>query len=110
MALRGCRVWVIDIDPRVAIQQKYARYLKRSDLINQGLFAAVQDGSRTAFKAGSFDIITNISAVEHFTGDGDIRFVREAARLLKKMAGSSSLSHRTCLSRVAVGMAFLPHL
>ena len=31
----------------------------------------------------SFDLITNISAVEHFTGDGDIAFVRQAARLLK---------------------------
>jgi SAM-dependent methyltransferase len=84
MALRGCQVWVIDIDPRVAIQQKYARYLKRGDLINRGLYAAVQDGGRTGFKTGAFDLITNISAVEHFTGDGDIHFVREAARLLKK--------------------------
>lgn len=84
LALRGCRVWVVDIDPRVMVQQKYARYLGRQDLIDNGLNAVIRDGTRTEFQDESFDLITNISAVEHFTGDGDITFVREAARLLKQ--------------------------
>lgn len=82
-ALQGCQVSVIDIDPRVRLQQKYARYLGRKDLIDNGLHATVQDATQTDFEDESFDLITNISAVEHFVGDGDIKFVQEAARLLK---------------------------
>jgi SAM-dependent methyltransferase len=44
----------------------------------------VQDATETQLDDGSFDLITNISAVEHFTGDGDIAFVQESARLLGK--------------------------
>lgn len=84
LALRGCDLWVVDIDPGVAIQQRYARHLNRPDLIDSGLRVAVQDATQMDFEAGSFDLITNISAVEHFTGDGDIAFVQEAARLLKE--------------------------
>ena len=82
-ALRGSQVWVTDIDPGVRVQHDYARYLGRQDLVEHGLYIAVQDATRTDFEAASFDLITNISAVEHFTGDGDIAFVKEAARLLK---------------------------
>jgi SAM-dependent methyltransferase len=81
-ALRGCLVSVLDIDSRVMVQQNYARYMGRPDLIDNGLYTVVQDATRTEFEDASFDLITNISAVEHFTGDGDIAFVREAARLL----------------------------
>lgn len=83
LALRGCDVSVLDIDPQVMLQQKYARYLGRPDLIDNGLAAIVQDATRMDYADESFDLITNISAVEHFTGDGDIAFVKEAARLLK---------------------------
>jgi SAM-dependent methyltransferase len=83
LALRGCRVWVMDIDPGVKVQHNYARYLGRPDLVDGGLHVAVQDATQTDFAAASFDLITNISAVEHFTGDGDTAFVKEAARLLK---------------------------
>jgi SAM-dependent methyltransferase len=82
-ASHGCLVSVIDIDAAVMIQQAYARYLGRPDLVDKGLSAVVQDATQTDFADASFDLITNISAVEHFTGDGDIAFVREAARLLK---------------------------
>jgi SAM-dependent methyltransferase len=82
-ALRGCQVTVIDIDPRVKLQERYAHYLGRADLLGSGLRVAVQDGTSTDLPSSSFDLITNISAVEHFTGDGDIQFVQEAARLLK---------------------------
>jgi SAM-dependent methyltransferase len=82
-ALRGHQVWVMDIDPGVKVQHNYARYLGRPDLVDGGLYVAVQDATQTDFAAASFDLITNISAVEHFTGDGDIAFVKEAARLLK---------------------------
>lgn len=81
-ALRGCNVSVVDIDPRVSIQYKYAHYLGRPDLVGNGLSVIVQDATQTDFPAEAFDLITNISAVEHFTGDGDIAFVQEAARLL----------------------------
>jgi SAM-dependent methyltransferase len=81
-ALSGCNVAVIDIDPRVEIQYRYAQYLGRSDLVGNGLSVIVQDATRTGLPAATFDLITNISAVEHFTGDGDIAFVQEAARLL----------------------------
>ena len=82
-ALRGCQVWVVDIDPNVLVQQKYARYAGRPDLVDNGLSATVQDATQMDFEPAFFDLITNISAVEHFTGDGDMTFVREAARLLK---------------------------
>ena len=81
-ALKGCDVSVLDIDARVMVQQDYARYFGRPDLIDDGLYATVQDATQTNFEDASFDLITNISAVEHFTGDGDVAFVREAARLL----------------------------
>lgn len=84
LALRGCQVSVIDIDPQVVVQQRYARYLGVPELIDNGLSVIVQDATRTDFADASFDLITNISAVEHFTGDGDIAFVREVARLLKE--------------------------
>jgi SAM-dependent methyltransferase len=84
LALRGCQVSVIDIDPQVAVQQRYARYLGVPELIDNGLSVSVQDATQTDFADASFDLITNISAVEHFTGDGDIRFVKEVARLLKE--------------------------
>ena len=83
-ALRGCQVSVIDIDPRVKVQQDYARYLGRQDLIDNGLRVIVQDATETQLDDGSFDLITNISAVEHFTGDGDIAFVQESTRLLRQ--------------------------
>lgn len=83
LALRGCDVSVLDIDPQVMLQKKYARYLGRPDLIDNGLSAIVQDATRMDYADESFDLITNISAVEHFTGAGDIAFVKEAARLLK---------------------------
>lgn len=82
LALRGCSVSVIDIDPRVRIQYKYAQYLGRPELIDSGLSVIVKDATRTGLPDAAFDLITNISAVEHFTGDGDIAFVQEAARLL----------------------------
>ena len=82
-ASRGCLVSVVDIDPAVMVQQQYARYLGRPDLVDNGLSAVVQDATQTDFADASFDLITNISAVEHFTGNGDIAFVKEAARLLK---------------------------
>jgi SAM-dependent methyltransferase len=81
-ALQGCQVSVLDIDSRVMVQQAYARYVGRPALIDNGLYTTVQDATQTDFEDGSFDLITNISAVEHFTGDGDIAFVKEAARLL----------------------------
>lgn len=83
-ALRGCQIWVVDIDPRVEIQYDYARYLGRQDLIDSGLHVIVQDATRTELDDESFDLITNISAVEHFTGDGDIAFVQESTRLLRQ--------------------------
>ena len=87
LALRGCDVSVLDIDPQVMLQQKYARYVGRRDLIDNGLAAIVQDATRMDYADASFDLITNISAVEHFTDDGDISFVKEAARLLKGVDG-----------------------
>ncbi|MFC2030210.1 class I SAM-dependent methyltransferase [Chloroflexota bacterium] len=82
-ALRGCQMSVIDVDPRVEVQRDYARYVGREDLIDNGLHVIVQDATRTDLEDESFDLITNISAVEHFTGDGDVTFVQEAARLLR---------------------------
>lgn len=84
LALRGCQVSVIDIDPQVMMQQRYAHYLGVPELIDNGLSVIVQDATQTDFADASFDLITNISAVEHFAGDGDITFVREVARLLKE--------------------------
>jgi SAM-dependent methyltransferase len=40
------------------------------------------DGTRTCFADGSFDCIFAISVIEHIEGDGDARFLDEAARLL----------------------------
>jgi SAM-dependent methyltransferase len=83
-ALRGCRMWVIDIDPRVEVQYDYARYLGRQDLIGDGLSVMVQDATCMDLGDTSFDLITNISAVEHFEGEGDIAFVQQAADLLEE--------------------------
>jgi predicted SAM-dependent methyltransferase len=40
------------------------------------------DGTRTCFPDASFDCIFAISVIEHIEGDGDARFLAEAARLL----------------------------
>lgn len=83
MASRGCEVHVIDIDPQVSIQKRYERYLKRDGDLEGQVHVTVQDATATSFKDEFFDLILNISAVEHFPGDGDIEFVKEAIRLLK---------------------------
>lgn len=79
----GCEVHVVDIDPKVAIQQKYARYLGKERWLDKRFYVNVQDATTTSFRDGLFDLILNISAVEHFPGDGDIEFVKEANRILK---------------------------
>lgn len=43
----------------------------------------VADATQTGLPDASFDRIFAVSVIEHFPGDGDIRFVREAARLLR---------------------------
>ena len=80
---RGCEVHVVDIDPRVVIQEKYARYLGKGEWINDGFYAYVQDATATEYPSDFFDVITAISSAEHFPGDGDIEFAREASRILK---------------------------
>ena len=83
LASRGCEVHVVDIDPEVAVQKRYGRYLGRGDDPVGRVYVTVQDATVTSFQDDFFDLILNISAVEHFPGDGDIEFVREANRILK---------------------------
>ena len=83
LAHLGCEVHVVDIDPKVAIQQKYARYSGKEEWLDKRFYVNVQDAAATSFQDGLFDLILNISAVEHFPGDGDIEFVKEANRILK---------------------------
>jgi len=79
----GCEVHMVDIDPKVAVQQKYARYLGKEGWLDKRFYVNIQDATATSFEDGFFDLILNISAVEHFPGDGDIDFVKEANRILK---------------------------
>ncbi len=72
-----------DIDPQVSIQKRYERYLTRDGDLEGQVHVAVQDATPPSFRHEFFDLILNISAVEHFPGDGDIEFVREANRILK---------------------------
>lgn len=83
LASRGCEVHVVDIDPQVSIQKRYERYLRRDGDLEGQVHVAVQDATATSFWDEFFDLILNISAVEHFPGDGDIEFVKEANRILK---------------------------
>jgi len=83
MASRGCEVHVVDIDPQVSIQRRYERYLRRDGDLEGKVHVTVQDATATSFPDEFFDLILNISAVEHFPGDGDIEFVKEANRILK---------------------------
>lgn len=83
MASRGCEVHVVDIDPQVAVQKRYERYLRRDGDLKGQVHVTVQDATATSFRDEFFDLILNISAVEHFPGDGDIEFVQEANRVLK---------------------------
>jgi len=83
LRFRGCEVYVVDIDPRVAIQEKYAHHLRKREWVNDGLYVCTQDATATDYPSGFFDVITAISSVEHFPGDGDTDFAREASRILK---------------------------
>ena len=83
MASRGCEVHVVDIDPQVSIQRRYERYLRRDGDLEGQVHVTVQNAMATSFRDEFFDLILNISAVEHFPGDGDIEFVKEANRILK---------------------------
>lgn len=83
MASRGSEVHVVDIDPQVAIQKRYDRYLRRDGDLEGRVHVTVQDATATSFRDEFFDLILNISAVEHFPGDGDTDFVKEANRILQ---------------------------
>ncbi len=82
-ASRGCELHVIDTHPKVSVQRKYARYLGLEGLLDGQVHITMQDATTTAFANDLFDLILNISAVEHFPGDGDIEFMREANRILR---------------------------
>ncbi|MBN1661949.1 MAG: class I SAM-dependent methyltransferase [Anaerolineae bacterium] len=82
-ALRGCKVSAMDADPRVLVQYKYAGYLRRQELVNDGLWVYVQDATQARFAPESFDIVTCISTIDRLPGNGDVRLMREASRLLR---------------------------
>jgi len=47
------------------------------------LCSKVVDMRQTDYPDGSFDVVLNISAIEHVPGDGDIQTMREMARIVR---------------------------
>jgi len=66
------------------------------------------DGSRLAFRDGTFDIVYSLSSVEHFGGfDGAKRSVEDMARVLKP-GGVLALATEWCVNGLASGEVFSP--
>jgi len=64
-------------------QNIYARKTSNSDSATKRLHIYEQDFMESDFKDGSFDVITNISVIEHFDNDNDSKAMRKSASLLK---------------------------
>lgn len=80
MAQQGYRVCLVDIDPVISQQAKWAYKV----LGEHFSWLAVQaDGTRLPFPDFSFDIVTCISTIEHLPGDADVSMAKEMSRVLK---------------------------
>jgi len=74
---------VVDQGDWVSWQQRMAQRLRKKGLLRALSFHAFRsDGRHLAFRDGSFDRITAISAIEHIPDNGDVATVRELSRIL----------------------------
>ncbi len=80
IAQQGYQVCLVDIDPAISQQTRWAR--KTLDDRFSWL-AAQADGTHLPFPDFSFDVVTCISTIEHLPGDGDIYMAREIGRVLR---------------------------
>lgn len=67
----------------VQIQQDYARKVMGGTDVSARFHVIEQDFLASELEPESFDIITNISVIEHFEGDLDSEAMAKSARLLK---------------------------
>lgn len=80
LAQQGYRICLIDIDPAISQQMKWAYKV----LDNCSFWLATQaNGTRLPFPDSFFDIVTCISTIEHLPGDADICMAREIGRVLR---------------------------
>jgi len=81
---KGCIVYSTDIDENfIKIQTQYIQRLKLEHLVNIGRFKIeIQDARNLSYPEQSFDRVTAISSLEHISGEGDCRAMREIARVL----------------------------
>ena len=79
------RVSTIDKFEWVQAQARYLRKLGKGEWLANGRFTVRQEDfvTATSLAAGTFDLITALSVVEHMDGDGDSQAVRKIFRLLK---------------------------
>jgi SAM-dependent methyltransferase len=64
-------------------QEQYAARVMRGAPLDGRFTVEVQDLLTADLPEASYDIITNISVIEHFAGDSDSEAMRRSARLLK---------------------------
>lgn len=89
LARQGYRVCLVDIDPAISRQTRWACRA----LDNRFSWLAAQaDGTRLPFPDRSFGVVTCISTIEHLRGDADTHMAREIGRVLRDDGGGCFLS------------------
>lgn len=80
LASKGYVVSIVDLDPAVGQQAKWASRALGSDT---GIRVHIADAVTLPFLKNTFDIVTCISTLEHIPDDADSLAIREIARVLR---------------------------
>ncbi|MFH1182150.1 MAG: class I SAM-dependent methyltransferase [Candidatus Woesearchaeota archaeon] len=79
-----CAIHSTDVGDYVFQQKNAFRRFGLGSALGSCIMIEQQDATRMSFASAQFDRISCISVVEHIVGDGDIKAVKEMARVLKK--------------------------
>lgn len=83
MAERGCEVHAVDLSSSLWQLRSMAQDAGLSPEVISRLHLAQQDACALQYPADHFDAACSIGVVEHIPDDGDIRALREMARVVK---------------------------
>lgn len=80
----GCQLYATDIDmTHLTNQEYYLENIGAKEALGNKFIFEYQDATATTYEDNSFDVVCSVSAIEHIPGDGDVKAVIEAERVLK---------------------------
>jgi len=80
----NCTVHSTDAASYFKEQYGFAKKLGLAAKIGKALFIEQADATKLPYKNQSFDRVSSISVIEHIPDNGDLKAIREIARVLKK--------------------------